>query len=141
VIEIAPTPSHHFFFESSTNSQAIMEHQSADTFTVRQAGAYRNLPTYLSVSGLTAIVPGAKGISGWNTIRVLLDSIIRWNKIYAMSRSPPSKELTDLLSLASNSRAFSTSLLTSWADRKILREPWLQFGSPVLMCSSMPTCS
>ncbi|KAH5641952.1 hypothetical protein HBI23_198100 [Parastagonospora nodorum] len=72
--------------------------QSNDTFSVRQAGAYRNLPTYPSVSGLTAIVPGATGISGWNTIRALLDAPTRWTKIYAMFRSPPSKALTDLLS-------------------------------------------
>jgi nucleoside-diphosphate-sugar epimerase len=78
--------------------------QSNDTFTVRQAGAYRNLPTYPSVSGLTAIVPGATGISGWNTIRALLDSPTRWTKIYAVSRSPPSEGLTDLLSREQQSR-------------------------------------
>jgi hypothetical protein len=78
--------------------------QNDNTFTVRQAGAYRNLPTYSSVSGLTAIVPGATGISGWNTIRALLDSPTRWTKIYAMSRSPPSKGLTNLLSHEQQSR-------------------------------------
>jgi len=72
--------------------------QSDDSFAVRQSGAYRNLPTFPNVSGLTAIVPGATGISGWNTIRSLLDSPTRWTKIYAMSRSPPSKKLTNLLS-------------------------------------------
>jgi hypothetical protein len=72
--------------------------QNNDSFTVRQSGAYRNLPNYPDVTGLTAIVPGATGISGWNTIRSLLDSPTRWTKIYAISRSPPSKELTGLLS-------------------------------------------
>ncbi|KAH6628968.1 hypothetical protein C7974DRAFT_358526 [Boeremia exigua] len=78
--------------------------QSNDSFTVRQSGVYRNLPTYPATAGLTAIVPGATGISGWNTIRSLLDSPVGWTKIYAMSRSPPSKGLTDLLSTEQQSR-------------------------------------
>lgn len=78
--------------------------QSNDSFTVRQSGVYRNLPTYPATAGLTAIVPGATGISGWNTIRSLLDSPVGWNKIYAMSRSPPSKDLTALLSSEQQSR-------------------------------------
>jgi hypothetical protein len=81
-----------------------MAHQSEDTFTVRQAGAYRNLPTYPLVSGLTAIVPGATGISGRNTIRALLDSAAQWTKIYAMSRSTLSKGLTNLLTSEQQSR-------------------------------------
>ncbi|KAI1070494.1 hypothetical protein LB507_006711 [Fusarium sp. FIESC RH6] len=78
--------------------------QNNDSFTVRHSGAYRNLPTFPAVAGLTAIVPGATGISGWNTIRSLLDSPTRWSKVYAMSRSPPSEHLMNLLSSEQQSR-------------------------------------
>ncbi|KAI9159190.1 hypothetical protein HJFPF1_07198 [Paramyrothecium foliicola] len=78
--------------------------QSNDSFTVHHSGVYRNLPTFPAVAGLTAIVPGATGISGWNTIRSLLDSPTRWFKIYAISRSPPSQELLDPLSSEQQSR-------------------------------------
>jgi hypothetical protein len=104
VIETATTSSHYCFRLAYTNIQVILAHQSEDTFTVRQAGAYRNLPTYPSVSGLTAIVPGATGLSGWNTIRALLDSPAQWTKIYAIVRSPLSKELTNLLTTEQQSR-------------------------------------
>ncbi|KAF2819314.1 hypothetical protein CC86DRAFT_431876 [Ophiobolus disseminans] len=77
---------------------------SNESFTVRQSSIYRNLPTFPNVAGLTAIVPGATGISGWNTIRSLLDSPTRWTKIYAMSRSLPGKELMNLLSAEQQSR-------------------------------------
>jgi nucleoside-diphosphate-sugar epimerase len=71
---------------------------SSDTLPTHQSGIYRNLPTFdLSTKGLTAIVVGATGISGWNTIRCLLDSPHRWSKVYALSRSPPKEELLSLL--------------------------------------------
>jgi nucleoside-diphosphate-sugar epimerase len=61
---------------------------------LRQSGIYRNLPTFdSSVKDLKAIVCGATGISGFNTIRSLLDTPDRWSKIYALSRKPFSKEL------------------------------------------------
>jgi len=59
---------------------------------LRQSGIYRNLPTFdLSITGLKALVVGATGISGFNTIRALLDTPDRWEIIYAVSRSPPSE--------------------------------------------------
>ena len=61
---------------------------------LRTSGIYRNLPTFdESVKGLKAIVCGATGISGFNTIRSLLDTPNRWSKIYALSRKPFSKDL------------------------------------------------
>ena len=72
--------------------------RSANQFPVQQKGIYRNLPTFdPSITGLTAIVPGATGISGFNTIRCLLESPEKWSKVYALSRSPPSDQLLDLL--------------------------------------------
>ena len=74
------------------------------SFTVRQSGIYHNLPTLPANDGLTAIVTGATGISGWNTIRSLLDVPGRWTKIYTVSRSQPEKCLMNLLSKEQQSR-------------------------------------
>lgn len=55
------------------------------SLTVRQSGIQHNLPTFSAKDGLTAIVTGATGISGWNTVRSLLDVPGRWTKIYTVS--------------------------------------------------------
>lgn len=61
---------------------------------LRQSGIYRNLPSWdPSVKGLKAVVCGATGISGFHAIRALLDTPDRWSKVYALSRSPLSKEM------------------------------------------------
>ncbi|KAH3949948.1 hypothetical protein HBI56_022400 [Parastagonospora nodorum] len=61
---------------------------------LRQSGIYRNLPSWdSSVQNLTAVVCGATGISGFHAIRALLDTPDRWSKVYALSRSPLSKEM------------------------------------------------
>ncbi|KIW06944.1 uncharacterized protein PV09_02605 [Verruconis gallopava] len=59
-------------------------------FKLRDAGIYHGLPVYEpSVKGLTAIVTGANGISGYHMVRVLAESPERWSKIYCLSRRPP----------------------------------------------------
>ena len=61
-------------------------------------GIFHGLPTFdTNIKGLTAIVTGANGISGFHTMRVLLQSPERWTKIWAASRRPPPKEMMDLL--------------------------------------------
>lgn len=61
-------------------------------------GIYHNLPTFSpDITGLTAIVTGANGISGFHTMRVLLESPKRWKKIWALSRRPPPPEMMELL--------------------------------------------
>ncbi|KAK1479609.1 NAD dependent epimerase/dehydratase [Colletotrichum cuscutae] len=70
-----------------------------------QIGIYRNLPTFdESVEGLTAIITGANGISGFNTMRALLDSPKRWKTIFCLSRRPPPEEMMNLLSADARSR-------------------------------------
>ncbi|KAI1624982.1 hypothetical protein EDD37DRAFT_372491 [Exophiala viscosa] len=65
---------------------------------VQHKGIYHNLPTFdPSIKGLTAIVTGANGISGFHTMRVLLESPERWSKVYALSRRPPPKDMMALL--------------------------------------------
>jgi hypothetical protein len=65
---------------------------------LRQSGIYRNLPTFdPDIKGLKAIVCGATGIPGFNTIRSLLDTPDRWSTIYALSRSPLSEDLLAFL--------------------------------------------
>lgn len=61
-------------------------------------GIFRNLPTFdPSIKGKTALVTGANGISGFHTIRVLLESPERWTKVWATSRRPPPQEMMELL--------------------------------------------
>lgn len=68
-------------------------------------GIYHNLPTFdPNIKGLTAIITGANGISGFYTMRALLDSPERWSKIYALSRRPPSDEMMSLLTKEQQSR-------------------------------------
>lgn len=52
---------------------------------LQNKGIFRNLPTYSQdIKGLRAIVTGANGISGFHTMRVLLESPERWAKVYAV---------------------------------------------------------
>lgn len=65
---------------------------------LRQIGIYHNLPDFdPSITGLTAIITGANGISGFGTMRALLDAPKRWSKIYALSRRPPPEQMMGLL--------------------------------------------
>ncbi|KAJ9603884.1 hypothetical protein H2200_011406 [Cladophialophora chaetospira] len=77
----------------------------SERYPVRHSGIYHNLPTFdSSIKDLTAIVTGANGISGFHTMRVLLESPQRWSKVYALSRRPPPKEMMALLSPDQRSR-------------------------------------
>ncbi|KAF9874403.1 nad dependent epimerase dehydratase family protein [Colletotrichum karsti] len=68
-------------------------------------GIYRNLPQFdPSLKGLSAIITGANGISGFNTVRALLDSPERWPTIFALSRKPPPQDMMDLLTPEARSR-------------------------------------
>jgi len=52
------------------------------TFQVQSKGIYHGLPVFPSKhKGLTAIVTGANGISGWYMVKVLAQSPERWTKI------------------------------------------------------------
>ncbi|KAJ6007829.1 hypothetical protein N7540_011805 [Penicillium herquei] len=57
---------------------------------IQSKGIFHGLPTFSEdVTGLTAIVAGANGISGSHLMRVLCESPKRWTKIYALCRRPP----------------------------------------------------
>jgi nucleoside-diphosphate-sugar epimerase len=72
---------------------------------LHSVGIYRNLPTFdPKIKDLTAIVTGANGISGFATMRVLLESPGRWSKVYALSRKPPPREMMALLTESQRSR-------------------------------------
>ena len=50
---------------------------------VRNVGIYHGLPAYSSdITGLTAIITGANGISGYYMYRVLSQDTKRWNKVH-----------------------------------------------------------
>jgi len=60
------------------------------TQQIRSHGIYHALPIYPdNVKGLTAIITGANGISGYYMLRVLAQAPERWTKIYCLSRRPP----------------------------------------------------
>ena len=72
---------------------------SSQSHPLRNSGIYRNLPNFdPKLQGLKAIICGATGISGFNTLRSLLDHPSRWSMVYALSRSPLSDEQMKLLS-------------------------------------------
>ena len=78
---------------------------SSESYPVRNSGIYHSLPQFdPSIKDLTAFVTGANGISGFHTLRALLDSPQRWKKIYALSRSPPPKGMMALLTEDQRSR-------------------------------------
>ncbi|KAK5170520.1 uncharacterized protein LTR77_005108 [Saxophila tyrrhenica] len=71
----------------------------SELYPLRRSGIYCNLPSFdPSLKNLSAIVVGATGISGFNTIRALLDVPGRWSTIYAISRSPFGDEMLSLFS-------------------------------------------
>lgn len=77
----------------------------SEKLPLRQIGIYHNIPDYdSSIKGLTAIITGANGISGFGTLRALLDAPHRWTKIYALSRRPPPEQMMGLLTAEQRSR-------------------------------------
>ena len=78
---------------------------ASDQYPVHHHGIYHNLPTFdPSIKNLAAIITGANGISGFATLRALLDHPHRWNKIFTVYRSPPPAEMLDLLQPEQRSR-------------------------------------
>ena len=70
----------------------------SEALPLHNNGIFKNLPTFSpEIQGLTAIVTGANGISGFFTMRVLLEDPHRWHKVWTLSRSPPPKEMMNLL--------------------------------------------
>ncbi|KAK0283774.1 hypothetical protein LTR35_006233 [Friedmanniomyces endolithicus] len=71
----------------------------SEQLPLQNKGIFHNLPTFSpELKDLTAIVTGANGISGFHTMRVLLESPQRWKKVWAASRRPPPEEMMALLS-------------------------------------------
>lgn len=63
---------------------------STDQQVVYSKGIFHGLPTFpKNVAGLTAIVTGANGISGYHMAKVLAAAPDRWEKIYCLSRRAP----------------------------------------------------
>ncbi|KFA67516.1 hypothetical protein S40285_07998 [Stachybotrys chlorohalonatus IBT 40285] len=85
---------------------------------LRTSGIYRNLPQFgPEITGLTAIVCGASGISGYHALRALLDAP-RWSRVFILSRSPLSDNAKSFLSEEQLSRIthVSVDLLSSAAS-------------------------
>lgn len=78
---------------------------SSSSLPLQSKGIFHNLPTFdASIKNKTALITGANGISGFHTLRVLLESPERWTKIWAASRRPPPPEMMELLPKEARSR-------------------------------------
>ena len=87
------------------SASKILFNMGSRGYPLHDSGIYHNLPTFSpDIKGLTAIVTGANGISGFGTLRILLGSPERWTKIYALSRRPPPRDMMDLLPADQKSR-------------------------------------
>ena len=70
----------------------------SSSYPSRDSGIYRNLPQFdPKLTELTALITGANGISGFNTLLALLDSPQRWAKIFTLSRRPIPTEMMSLI--------------------------------------------
>lgn len=77
----------------------------SEKLPLRNIGIYHNLPDFdSSIKDQHAIITGANGISGFGTMRALLDAPERWTKIYALSRRPPPEQMMQLLTDEQRSR-------------------------------------
>ncbi|SMQ49453.1 unnamed protein product [Zymoseptoria tritici ST99CH_3D7] len=57
---------------------------------IQSRGIFYGLPVYPpEISGLTAVITGANGISGHYMLRVLTEDPTRWKRIICLSRRPP----------------------------------------------------
>ncbi|OAP55594.1 hypothetical protein AYL99_10567 [Fonsecaea erecta] len=71
---------------------------SSANYPCRDSGIYHNLPQFdPKLTGLTALITGANGISGYNTLLALLDSPQRWAKVFTLSRRPLPAEMMNLI--------------------------------------------
>ncbi|KAJ5263935.1 hypothetical protein N7478_011540 [Penicillium angulare] len=84
---------------------------------VESRGSLLGLPTYPDdpeFTGLTALVTGANGISGYHMVRILAASPDRWSRIYCLSRRPPPPNFfEDLGDGASRVKHISVDFLSS----------------------------
>lgn len=73
-------------------------------YPLRQSGIYHNLPDFdPSLKGLSAIVVGASGISGFHALRALLETP-RLDRIYSLSRKPLTRDTEAFLTKEQLSR-------------------------------------
>ncbi|KAK6440312.1 hypothetical protein LTR95_003459 [Oleoguttula sp. CCFEE 5521] len=84
---------------------------SSSNLPLQNKGIFKSLPTFSpDIKDLTAIVTGANGISGFHTMRVLLESPQRWQKVWAASRRPPPEEMMALLPAEQRARVEHVAL-------------------------------
>jgi NADP-dependent 3-hydroxy acid dehydrogenase YdfG len=78
--------------------KARLTKMGSERLPLQNKGIFRNLPSFDDgIKDLTAIVTGANGISGFHTMRVLLESPQRWKKVWAASRRQPPEAMMKLL--------------------------------------------
>ncbi|KAM3419965.1 hypothetical protein BST61_g3281 [Cercospora zeina] len=104
----------------STSTSPHFCTMSSAKYPLRNSGIYRNLPTFdPSIKGLTALICGGTGISGFHALRALLDSPERWSTIFILSRSPLPEQMSALLTEAQRQRTKHISVNLQDSPEKI----------------------
>ncbi|KAK4147309.1 uncharacterized protein C8A04DRAFT_9097 [Dichotomopilus funicola] len=86
----SPVLTHGAFSELPPKTEETM--QPSSTSVVHSKGIVHGLPSFpksVETTGLTAIVTGATGLSGYHMVKVLAAAPHRWKKIYCLSSRPP----------------------------------------------------
>lgn len=116
---------------------------ASSSLPLQNKNIFHNLPTFpTSIKNKTAIVTGANGISGFHTLRVLLESPERWTKVWAASRRPPPPEMMQLLPKEARSRVehVACDFLSSPADiAKQLQEKGVKADAVFFYSYAQPT--
>ncbi|PYI08329.1 hypothetical protein BO78DRAFT_441708 [Aspergillus sclerotiicarbonarius CBS 121057] len=96
--------------------------------TITSKNIYHGLPTFPDdLTGLTAIVCGANGISGDYMLRVLCESPERWTKIFALSRRPLNKQWPSHVEHASMDFLNPPAQLASQMEEKNIKADYVFF--------------
>nr|OQO18335.1 hypothetical protein B0A51_13730 [Rachicladosporium sp. CCFEE 5018] len=96
---------------------------SSSDYPLHTKGIFKSLPTFSpDLKDLTAIVTGANGISGFHTMRVLLEAPQRWKKVWAASRRPPPEEMMALLPAEQRARVEHVALDFLSSPEEIAKE-------------------
>lgn len=95
---------------------------SLTTLTIQNKAPYYGLPTYNpSIQGLTALITGANGISGFHLTKVLAAAPERWKKIYCLSRKPTADYFWDEMSNGAKGRVEHVSVDFLASEEEIVK--------------------
>ncbi|RDW85276.1 hypothetical protein BP6252_02866 [Coleophoma cylindrospora] len=96
---------------------------SSKALTIQSKGIFHGLPTIPEpFKGLRAIVAGASGMSGQHMTQVLAQSPQRWEKVYAVSRSPPSVKAENIQHISIDLLSRPEDIATALRDHGVVAD-------------------